>query len=257
MPLSGLHLLPVGPPAPVPSFSGRYMRRFLTLGLLALLAAGSLTAVDSASAQGRPKGADADREEQEAARKKKKRDQEWNQPAAPLPQMRNAGPCPYVKVLYDAGRFIEFRDGKESAANVGWTGEIQGVSAGCEYKDAAPIKVQVELLFAMGRGPAAVGQSKGYRYWVAVTSRNQSIIAKEYFDLPVIFSASEDRVFVRDTVANITIPRASADTSGSNFEVLIGFDVTPQMAAFNRDGKRFRVNAGAAPAAAAGAPTTP
>ena len=29
----------------------------------------------------------------------------------------------------------------------------------------------------------------------------------------------------------------------------MGFDVTPQMAAFNREGKRFRVNAGAALAA--------
>ena len=31
-----------------------------------------------------------------------------HQPAAPLPQLRNAGPCPYVKVLYDAGRYVEF-----------------------------------------------------------------------------------------------------------------------------------------------------
>lgn len=233
------------------------MRRSLNIALLALFTAGSLAVAIPATAQGRGGGSDADRRQQEEAAKKKKRDQEWNQPAAPLPQLRNAGPCPYVKVLYDAGRFVEFKDGKESAGTVGWTGEIQGVSAGCEYKDADPIKVQVELLFAMGRGPAAAGQQKTYRYWVAVTSRNQSVIAKEYFDLPVSFSAGEDRVFVRETIANITIPRASADTSGANFEVLIGFDVTPQMAAFNRDGKRFRVNAGAAPTAPAGAPTTP
>ena len=44
----------------------------------------------------------------------------------------------------------------------------------------------------------------------------------------------------------LTIPRASLTTSGSNFEILVGFEVTPQMAAFNRDGKRFRVNAGTA-----------
>jgi len=232
------------------------MRRLINLGLLALFAAGSLAVASPAMAQGRG-GTDAERRQEEEAAKKRKRDQEWNQPAAPLPQLRNAGPCPYVKVLYDAGRFVEFKDGKESAANVGFTGEVQGVSAGCSYKDAEPIKVQVELLFAMGRGPSAVGQSKTYRYWVAVTQRNQSIIAKEYFDLPVSFGGDEDRVYVRDTIANITIPRANLDTSGANFEVLIGFDVTPQMAAFNRDGKRFRVNAGAAPTAAAGAATNP
>lgn len=233
------------------------MRRTLNIGLLALFAAGSLAVASPVLAQGRPGGPDDQRRQEEEAARKKKRDQEWNQPAAPLPQLRNAGPCPYVKVLYDAGRYVEFKDGKESASTVGWTGEVQGVSAGCEYKNADPIRVQVELLFSMGRGPAAVGQSKTYRYWVAVTQRNQSVIAKEYFDLPVTFAAGEDRVFVRDTVANITIPRADADTSGANFEVLIGFDVTPEMAAFNRDGKRFRVNAGATQTPPGGAPPHP
>ena len=39
---------------------------------------------------------------------------------------------------------------------------------------------------------------------------------------------------------------ATQTTSGANFEILVGFDVTPEMAAFNRDGKRFRLNAGTA-----------
>ena len=59
----------------------------------------------------------------------------------------------------------------------------------------------------------------------------------------------QDRVYVTDTVQSITIPRGAVNTSGANFEVLVGFDVTPQMAAFNREGKRFRVNAGSTLAA--------
>ena len=53
---------------------------------------------------------------------------------------------------------------------------------------------------------------------------------------------------------NIVIPRGAQTTSGANFEILVGFDVTPQMAQFNRVGKRFRVNAGASAVAAAGNP---
>jgi len=225
------------------------MRRALTLVLTGLLAASALSATP-ALAQRRG-GADDQRRQEEEAAKKRKRDQEWNQPAAPLPQLRNAGPCPFVKVLYDAGRYIEFKDGREAAGNVAWTGEIQNLSAGCAYKDDEPIKVQIEMLMALGKGPMAVGDGKTYRYWVAVTTRNQTVIAKEYFDLPVKFDG--DRAFLRESVAGIVIPRATAETSGANFEVLVGFDVTPQMAAFNRDGKRFRVTAGA-PQAAAGTP---
>jgi uncharacterized linocin/CFP29 family protein len=54
---------------------------------------------------------------------------------------------------------------------------------------------------------------------------------------------------VTEKLEGIVIPRASLETSGANFEVLIGFDVTPAMAEFNRDGKRFRVSAGAPKAA--------
>jgi hypothetical protein len=60
----------------------------------------------------------------------------------------------------------------------------------------------------------------------------------------VKFPEGQDRVPVRDEFKELVIPRAKATTSGSNFEILVGFDVTPEMAAFNRDGKRFRVNAG-------------
>ncbi|MES2036020.1 MAG: Tat pathway signal sequence domain protein [Pseudomonadota bacterium] len=233
------------------------MRRALTVSLLGLFAASAIAATP-ALAQRRP-GGDDQQEQQDAARKKK-RDQEWNQPAAPLAQLRNAGPCPFVKVLYDAGRYVEFKDGREAAANVAYTGEVQGLSSGCAYKDDEPIRVEVELLFALGKGPQASGDNKTYRYWVAVTQRNQSIIAKEYFDLPVKFQPGQDRAMVTEKLEGIVIPRASIETSGSNFEVLIGFDVTPQMAAFNRDGKRFRVTAGgpqAATAPTAGTPTQP
>lgn len=225
------------------------MRRALTLVLSGLLAASALASTP-ALGQGRGGGRDADRQQEEEAARKRKRDQEWNQPAAPLPQLRNAGPCPFVKVLYDAGRYIEFKDGREAAGNVAWSGEIQGLSAGCAYKDDEPIKLQVEMLLALGKGPHATGSAKTFRYWVAVTDRNKSIIAKEYFDLPVSFDTGTDRTLVRETISGIVIPRATAETSGANFEVLIGFDVTPQMAAFNRDGKRFRVTAGAPQAAA-------
>ena len=182
---------------------------------------------------------------------KKKKDDEWGDKQAPLPALRNAGPCPYVKVLYDAARYVELKDNREAAAAVGYTGEIQGLSSSCQYKGDEPIKVEMEVLFGLGKGPQAPSSQKTYRYWVAVTDRNQEIIAKEYFNLPATFPAGADRTLITDKVYGISIPRARATVSGSNFEVLVGFDVTPEMVAFNRDGKRFRPNAAVTATAAA------
>ncbi|MEO8811713.1 MAG: Tat pathway signal sequence domain protein [Caulobacteraceae bacterium] len=189
------------------------------------------------SGHGRPQGDD-----QEAA-KKKARDEAFAGPSA-LPKLANAGPCPFVKSLYDAARYVEFRNGVEASAAVGYTGEIDDVVAGCAYKGAEPIKVRAQILFALGRGPQAEGRSHTYGYWIAVTDRNHAVLDKQSFSLPVTFPAGRDRVLVTETIPSIVIPRATTTVSGGNFEVLIGFDVTPGMAAFNRDGKRFRPNAG-------------
>jgi len=225
------------------------MRRFLTLLAAAAVAASAIPT--HGFAQMRPGAGGPDDQQQDDAAKKRKRDDEWGDNQAPLQMLKNAGPCPYVKVLYDAGRYVEFKDGQEASAAVAYTGEIQGISAGCQYKDSDPIKVKMEILFELGKGPQATGSSKAYRYWIAVTKRNEAVISKQYFDLPVKFADGQDRIYAREEIGEVLIPRATATTSGANFEILVGFDVTPQMAEFNRDGKRFRLNAGAPAGAAA------
>ncbi|HEX7760193.1 MAG TPA: Tat pathway signal sequence domain protein [Caulobacteraceae bacterium] len=224
------------------------MRRLTFLALVAISGLMAWpTAQTHAQGQGRGQGGQGQDEEEDA--KRRKRDSEWGSNAPALPQLRNSGPCPYVKVLYDAARYVELKDNKEASAAVGYTGEIQGLSAGCSYKADQPISVQMQILFSLGKGPQAHEQRKTYRYWVAVTDRNQAVLAKEYFDLPVSFPAGQDRVNVTETLGNVTIPRSDTKVSGANFEVLIGFDVTPEMAAFNRDGKRFKPNTGVTTAA--------
>ena len=220
------------------------MRRQMLLAAAVLAALTAVPAVSYAQ-QGRNPEADQ-RKQQEDAAKKRKQKEEWGDNQAPLPALRNAGPCPFVKSLYDAARYIEFKDNREASAQVGFSGEIQGISAGCQYKDDQPIQVTMEVLFELGKGPQAVGRQKTYRYWVAVTDRNRAVLAKQTFDLPVTFPEGQDRVYVTENVNQIVIPRNATTVSGSNFEVLVGFEVTPQMAAFNRDGKRFRLNVGQA-----------
>jgi hypothetical protein len=193
-------------------------------------------------------GAGGDAQAQDDS-KAKKRKEEFGSLVGPLPALKNAGPCPFVKVLYDAARYLEFKDNVEASANVAYSGEIENISSACAYKGFEPVKVQMRILFQLGRGPQGRESRKTYRYWVAVTDRNHAVIGKEYFDLPVTFPAGQDRVSVSDAFAGVTIPRATSKVSGSNFEILTGFEVTPQMADFNRQGKRFKANAGTAEAA--------
>ncbi|HLI65139.1 MAG TPA: Tat pathway signal sequence domain protein [Caulobacteraceae bacterium] len=217
------------------------------VAMLALPAAPAFAQYGSPGGQGQ--GSQGSSEDEAA---KAKRDEEWNTTKRlDLPGKKNAGPCPYVKTLWDASRYVELQDNREAYDAVGFTGEVQDLHSGCEYTGANPIHVEMELLFAFGRGPQARGSSKEYTYWVAVTDRNYAVLDKQYFTIRANFPSGQDRVLVTDHVDGITIPRADRNVSGSNFEILVGFDVTPEMAAFNQAGKRFRVNAGDAPAVTA------
>jgi len=170
---------------------------------------------------------------------REKEEEEWGVKNLRLDKRRADGPCPYVKVLYDAARYHEFDNNVESSASARWTGQINGVASDCAYRGGEPIELEMIIGFSLGKGPKAEGSAYTYRYWVAVTDRDNAVLAKEYFDLPVQFG-SENTTNVATRVENIVIPRASSEVAGSNFEVLVGFDVTPEMIDFNRQGKRFR-----------------
>ena len=155
----------------------------------------------------------------------------------------NVGPCPVAASLYDASRLVEVH-GDERIGNVGFTAEIVGVQSFCRYTNDNPITVELDIDFAFGRGPAAQSDRRTYGYFVTVTRRNLAVIEKETFALDVRFPEGQDRVNVRETLNNIVIPRANETISGMNFEILVGLELTEEELAFNRAGKRFRLNAG-------------
>lgn len=155
----------------------------------------------------------------------------------------NAGPCPPAFALYDAVRVVEFADGQERLSSVGFTAEIQAVRSSCRYVEDKPIKADLEIDIGFGRGPAAQGDRAEYTYWVAVTRSNLTLITKEFFPLTVRFDKGEDRVFLRERIEEIVIPRAGDSVSGTNFEIIVGFELTDEQLAFNRAGKRFTIGA--------------
>lgn len=156
---------------------------------------------------------------------------------------KNPGPCPVAFSLYEASRLVEFK-GSESFKNVGFTAEINKVRSLCRYVGDGPISSDLTLDIAFGRGPAASGRTATYQYFVAVTRKDIEVIEKQIFPITVTFPEGVDIVELTEEVGEIIIPRANENTSGANFEIIVGFELTQEQIAFNADGKRFRVSAG-------------
>jgi len=158
----------------------------------------------------------------------------------------NPGPCPNALALYDAHRMVQMQGDELLFENVGFTGEILNVASLCRYtdRDASPIDMEMGVRMAFGRGPAAVGDTHTYTLFVAVTRTDRAVIHREDFPITVQFEPGQDRVERVEEFGSISIPRAANDTSGLNFEVIVGFELTEDQLEFNRTGLRFRVDAG-------------
>ena len=158
-----------------------------------------------------------------------------------LDSRQNVGPCPPAASLYDSARIVEL-EGGETFGHITYSGEITGVELFCRYVGSDAIRAELELDFAFGKGPAGTASSHNFTYWVAVTRLNGTVLAKEYFTVDADF---RDNIVdaARVSLNDIIIPRADETVSGANFEVLVGFELTEDELQFNRDGKRFRLDA--------------
>jgi len=170
----------------------------------------------------------------------------------------NVGPCPLMGVLYDTARVVQFgQPNVQRYANITYTGEMDGVRGLCRYVETNPITMAIDINMEFGRGPAATSDHQSYRYWVAVTRRGRNALAKQYYDVDVHFPRGQNVIAHTEHIDRITIPRANAEISGENFEILVGFDLTPEQLQFNRDGRRFTIDAAANAARTGQQPAAP
>ena len=164
-----------------------------------------------------------------------------------LDSRKNAGPCPTAGALYEAARVVKFDEDASSNvvgySDITYTAEITGARLFCRYIDDDPLLAEIEIDFAFGQGPAAQSRTHQYEYFVAVMRRNSRILAKEYFTVDADFR--NGRIDATTELVNrIYIPRVDDTISGANFEILVGFVLTEDQEEFNKQGQRFRLDAG-------------
>jgi len=150
----------------------------------------------------------------------------------------NPAPCPNIVVLNEASRFIEF-DGDQTIDNVAYSGEVVNVTSTCRYFEDEPIDAGLTIDLAFGKGPKGEPGKQSFTYFVAVTRKDSEVIAKTEFPIEVSFGDNAVET-ARADIDKIIIPRANETISGVNFEIIIGFSVTPQQAIFNRSGKSLK-----------------
>lgn len=151
----------------------------------------------------------------------------------------NISSCPTAFALGDTARLIEF-DGDPKLENVAWSAEILDVRTSCRFLPERPISAEVEIDFAVGKGPKADDATKNLTYFVAVTRRDQYILEKAEFTVPVKFKDGIATVRFSDKVDEILIPRKNNEVAGVNFEIAVGLSMTRSQVLYNRSGQSLK-----------------
>jgi hypothetical protein len=153
-----------------------------------------------------------------------------------------SAPCPGVSILGDASEITLFAQGQgqgQDLTDVAYRASIERLASNCDYTTAGDtVTSTVAARLVATRGPAAQASEKTFVYFVAVVDKDQKVLARERFDSTFTFQANQRQAAAIEEIEQILPIRA--DLRGLDYEILVGFDLTPEQLEFNRQERQRR-----------------
>ncbi|MCJ9427624.1 hypothetical protein [Kordiimonas marina] len=138
--------------------------------------------------------------------------------------------CPAVAVVGDVGTLTRFKGEGRTTNDVEFTASITNVKPDCKQADSVTSHVTFDITAEAGK--ALTSRTVTLPYFVAVLKDNSQIVSKKRYDVTLTFG--------RDGIAHATqtveqfIP-TMAQAKRYNYEVLLGFQLTPEEAMYNME----------------------
>lgn len=147
-------------------------------------------------------------------------------------------PCPRIAILHDARRLVNFAPGGGTDLSA-MVSDVRLVRAGgrCSYRDDA-VEVDMTVTIAARRGPADRSRKAPARYFVAILSPEEKVIAKRVFDVTLTFPVNIDAGSQTDSLVQ-KIPLAKGER-GYRYSIVTGLQLTPEQLKYNRATARIK-----------------
>lgn len=146
--------------------------------------------------------------------------------------------CPRVGILSDAATMVQFQPGNgRDPSDVLFEAEMAGVVGECIYdRRRTNVTIDMKLRINGARGPADRNRTGDFTYFIAILDQTSEVVARQEFRSRLDFPPNVARVAtVEELEQKIPLPNGKA---GSDFEVLVGFKLTPDQLERNRAGLR-------------------
>lgn len=143
-----------------------------------------------------------------------------------------AARCPVIKILKDAGNITRFNPpSAQSEEHVLYRGELTNVALTCEIEDGMVV-FDIGYQGTLRLGPAATEKNAVIDVFYAVTENDQRIIKKDIRRGVIEFDDFRQALKFSDVIEQISF--AHGGTAPSDYEVLIGFQVSKKELEYNR-----------------------
>lgn len=140
-------------------------------------------------------------------------------------------PCPRAVVLNDASRQVKFNGEGRDLTDVLFEASISTGRLVCEYDDdVLDVDLQVEVVAS--RGPANSDRLADIRYFVAVSRTDQTVLARESFDIAIPFAGNRTRVSGLEEIGQIIPLPAGQD--GGDYVIYVGLELSRDEIEYNR-----------------------
>jgi hypothetical protein len=141
-------------------------------------------------------------------------------------------PCPKIFLASETSALTRFRDGPgRDITDVAFEAELLGYSGSCKY-DKNMLNIELNVDFAVTRGPAGAANRARFDYFVAVPRLFPDPAGKRVFDVDAEIPANQRRIQFRDEI-QLDIPLANRNEGPAN-EIYVGLQLAPEELERNR-----------------------
>jgi len=149
---------------------------------------------------------------------------------------KRTAPCPRFLILGGATEVTKFRPGPgRDPIDIAFRATVADFNGTCEYSRNS-VLVKLYVVFDVVRGPAPGTREAAFDYFVALPQFHPAPAGKRVFSVKTRFEGELQRFAFRDAV-DLSIPIKDKEL-GADYEVYLGFQLTPEEVEYNRAHRR-------------------
>jgi hypothetical protein len=151
---------------------------------------------------------------------------------------KEAGGCPSGAALSEASTVTRFRPGAgKDLTDVVMSAELTKPQVSCDYdKDGGKVSVTFSFPVTVKRGAAATNEPQTLSYFVAVVDQDNSVLTKQNFTHDISLDQNIASFSEHPDGMTFTLPKGKKPVG---YEVLVGFQLTRDELAYNRERHRY------------------